>query len=530
MDEFVVCPSCGTRIKSGREFCLRCFGQLPTAGRPVKPTVWVSLGLSDTKKQIVVGAVAAIVLGLGVLIYVTAPPHVDETARPAVNVPPPRSASAQQESPASSGASSAVPDTASNISVFEPLSTRAEVMAAADLVAVENKRKTYESALAASPDDVGLLNDLGVALTQLGRQADAIPRFERALELTPDEPRIHTNLGNALTGAGLWDRAVAEYREAARLRSDNYFAQVHAGSRTPPQRRRSDGRRRAAESGETGAERSQRPDVARRQSRDTGPPRGGSERISPLSSASTGRARCQTVTRASSGSRTPINPATLKHAGARTDKGRGTRLMRSTRLLAVSMLLVAASGIVAMRAQSLADVAKKEEERRKTVSQPAKVYTNKDLSPAPPGSAQPADKDAKDAKTSGDVKNEKSDVKDGKNDDAKDGAKDQKYWSEKTKQLREQLERDKTFADAIQTKINALTTDFVNRDDPAQKRLIEADRQKAIAELGAVDQGDCRRPKSDRRLRGRSAPRGRSRRLVAVSFWPSQPPRPPVRA
>jgi hypothetical protein len=51
------------------------------------------------------------------------------------------------------------------------------------------------------------------------------------------------------------------------------------------------------------------------------------------------------------------------------------------------------------------------------------------------------------------------------------------------KQLVTQLDRDKTYADAMQSRVNALTTDFVNRDDPAQRSVIEADRQKALAEL-----------------------------------------------
>ena len=34
----------------------------------------------------------------------------------------------------------------------------------------------------------------------------------------------------------------------------------------------------------------------------------------------------------------------------------------------------------------------------------------------------------------------------------------------------------------MQTRINALNTDFVNRDDPIQKGAVERDRQKAIAE------------------------------------------------
>jgi hypothetical protein len=39
----------------------------------------------------------------------------------------------------------------------------------------------------------------------------------------------------------------------------------------------------------------------------------------------------------------------------------------------------------------------------------------------------------------------------------------------------------------MQTRINALTTDFVNRDDPAQRSVIEQNRNKSIAELGRLN-------------------------------------------
>ena len=156
--------------------------------------------------------------------------------------------------------------------------------------------------------------------------------------------------------------------------------------------------------------------------------------------------------------------------------------------VAAVVLILSSSG-ARLGAQSLADVAKKEEARRKAAPQPAKVYTNKDLSPAPPGSAAPVPaKDAKDTSAAKDAKDPAKDAKDGKAGDAKDsgGTKDQKYWSEKMKALREQLDRDQTFLDAIQVKINALTTEFVNRDDPAQRTVIEQNRQKALAELARL--------------------------------------------
>jgi hypothetical protein len=47
----------------------------------------------------------------------------------------------------------------------------------------------------------------------------------------------------------------------------------------------------------------------------------------------------------------------------------------------------------------------------------------------------------------------------------------------------EQLDRDRLYAEALQSRINALTTDFTARDDPAQRALIGQDRDKAVAEL-----------------------------------------------
>lgn len=165
-------------------------------------------------------------------------------------------------------------------------------------------------------------------------------------------------------------------------------------------------------------------------------------------------------------------------------------------ILLVCLLLT--TGVVASaNAQSLADVARKEEARRKAVSQPGKVYTNKDLQPTPAPAAtsttlaRPDEKaPEKDAAKAPEKDAPKAPEKDAPKDAAtKDAApppepvKDKTYWAGRLKALQDQLDRDQTFADALQSRINALTTDFVNRDDPAQKRVIERDRLKALAEL-----------------------------------------------
>jgi hypothetical protein len=164
--------------------------------------------------------------------------------------------------------------------------------------------------------------------------------------------------------------------------------------------------------------------------------------------------------------------------------------MRIPALVTIFGLLAGAA--TPLLGQSLADIAKKEEERRKTVPDSGKAYSNKDLravpdpSPPPPGatpaSASPSDAAAVDSKKPEAKPDDKSAAKDDKAP-AKAETKDREYWNGRMKRLAEQLDRDRLFAEALQSRINALTTDFAARDDPAQRALIGLDRDKAVAEL-----------------------------------------------
>jgi hypothetical protein len=121
----------------------------------------------------------------------------------------------------------------------------------------------------------------------------------------------------------------------------------------------------------------------------------------------------------------------------------------------------------------------------KDVKQPAKVYTNKDLG-APPQNfaATSPDATAPAAGTPGATPPASDDKA---KDAAKDStAKDQKYWSGRKKELDTKLERNKVLADAMQSRINALSADFAARSDPAQRAVIERDRQRAVAELAGL--------------------------------------------
>jgi hypothetical protein len=182
----------------------------------------------------------------------------------------------------------------------------------------------------------------------------------------------------------------------------------------------------------------------------------------------------------------------------------------------VLTLLAGLASVAPSFAQGLAEVAKQEESRRQNVKQETKdagrdtpkVFTNKDLRGGPAGStAEPskpsgapaaqssapkaaasaaASEPAPDGKAA-DTKAADGKAADGKAADAKAAAKgevkDEAYWRKRAQSLRDQLERDRTLADALQSRISALTADFTARDDPAQRAKIGLDREKALVEL-----------------------------------------------
>jgi hypothetical protein len=156
------------------------------------------------------------------------------------------------------------------------------------------------------------------------------------------------------------------------------------------------------------------------------------------------------------------------------------------RLKGFAIVVVAALIVPALPvfAQSLGDIAKKEEERRKKIADPAKVYTNKDLGAPPVASTPPpaATTPGTPAAPAEAPKATEAEAKD------KEPAKDQKYWAGRLKTLRDDVARNETYAEALQTRLNSLQADFVNRDDPAQRAVIERDRNKVAAELGRLKQ------------------------------------------
>ena len=165
--------------------------------------------------------------------------------------------------------------------------------------------------------------------------------------------------------------------------------------------------------------------------------------------------------------------------------------------IAAGVLSCLFAGSTGFSAQ-LGDVARKEAERRKTVKSEGKTYTNDTLRPAPQPSSAPASETsssdaaapATPATSSPSTSSPSTPAKDEAakqtpkvSSDPAQRKKDEAQWRDRMKGEREALDRAKSYADALQTKINALNTDFTNRDDPAQRAKIAAERDKSLAEL-----------------------------------------------
>ena len=159
------------------------------------------------------------------------------------------------------------------------------------------------------------------------------------------------------------------------------------------------------------------------------------------------------------------------------------------RLIVITVtLFVASSGAAIAQTTtptiSLADVARAEEARRKTTKKATRVLTNSNLNPADPVSAPPSPAPAASGATNTTPGVPTTNIPGGKPAPVDPAAmKDQAYWAGRMSKAKTDLTRTQMFADSLQTKINSLQTDFINRDNRVEKEKIKQDLNTALAEL-----------------------------------------------
>lgn len=141
-------------------------------------------------------------------------------------------------------------------------------------------------------------------------------------------------------------------------------------------------------------------------------------------------------------------------------------------------------------AQSLADIARKEAERRKAITTPARVYTDSDVrrfptptppEPPPPDPAKPAEAEAKPAEPAGAAAAPAKAV-----EPSVDLG--EQYWRKLMGDARAALGRSTSYLEALEERVKTATTDFYAREDPAERSILAAQRSRALDDVKRLKQ------------------------------------------
>jgi hypothetical protein len=126
---------------------------------------------------------------------------------------------------------------------------------------------------------------------------------------------------------------------------------------------------------------------------------------------------------------------------------------------------------------SMADLAQREAIRREAAPKSAHSLTNPEVPAyrlAEPDTPPPAAASSADAAAKPDA---------AKPADKPADTHDEKWWRTRITTAREAVDHDQMALDALQSHINGLTAEFINKDDPAQKSKVELERGRALVEL-----------------------------------------------
>src|SRR2546422_511172 len=161
MTSYVICASCGARIKANRERCLRCDEPLVAAApapAPLRLPDWLT---ASSGRMLMVGAAASlVVLLVATIIWESrSAPAVDDVARPAPGAP---LTASRPDTPAR-------PGDAGTREPFTPvtaLDSSRLAGAAYNSGDFQAAQAHYEQAIAQNPDDPEAINGLGQMLAR----------------------------------------------------------------------------------------------------------------------------------------------------------------------------------------------------------------------------------------------------------------------------------------------------------------------------------------------------------------------------
>src|SRR5438132_8004207 len=114
-----------------------------------------------------------------------------------------------------------------------------------------DSKTLWAHALAIDPNSSVAHDNLGGALAQQGKLADAIHHYQRALQITPGDADAHTNWGGALAHQGKLAEAAEHYQQARRINPDHAAAHNNWGAALTRQGSRAEATEHDRQSGNT---------------------------------------------------------------------------------------------------------------------------------------------------------------------------------------------------------------------------------------------------------------------------------------
>ncbi len=210
---FVICASCGARIRANREWCLRCHEPLVAWKKPEIPLPsWIhSLG-GGTFIFALVGAVT-----IGVTAYLTIESKANQ-----VDV------SVRRPAPASAATTAAV-HPATSVEPVRFVDTPGRGAADFQDADLAETRAQFEDAVRQDPRDAEAQNNLGLILERLKLYDAAVKCFSDAAAIDGHNWVYHFNLAHASSLQQRWRRAATEYAAVVELTPTNYAARYNLG-------------------------------------------------------------------------------------------------------------------------------------------------------------------------------------------------------------------------------------------------------------------------------------------------------------
>lgn len=211
MSQAIVCSTCGSKVRSGRQKCPRCRAPL-TAASP--EAVAARSRTLARAAAIVAGSAALVLAGLWFArgpAPSSAPAFATATGDPLMN--------RRRLEVARTDQAAAPKDEGIDRPFLDPSSKGAVAYTAGDYATALAQ---FQQAIERNPQDAESLSNLGQVLVRLNRVDEAIPYFQRALAIVPDRWTYQFNLARALGLLGRMDESIAAYRRAQQLFPDDY--------------------------------------------------------------------------------------------------------------------------------------------------------------------------------------------------------------------------------------------------------------------------------------------------------------------